>query len=170
MKMNHGLDPAAESQGARERAEGFTSGPLRPVLEATQIAEFRLVVTAAHLEGVAALLDLGRPGSSYAISALSRTALESSARAGWLLDTQVGGRTRGLRGMAEAYDDCRAEVERVLWLRVRPDEQAGRDLRVVTEAGACAPSSLRKSSAPFHRDRRWAVLVELSVMERRSRR
>ena len=73
------------------------------MLEANQMAETRLVATAGHLQAISGLL--GHPEQAalhvFAISALARTALESSARAAWLLDPSIDGQTRGLRGMAE---------------------------------------------------------------------
>lgn len=108
LKARYGFAPAPGSRAEEEIRAGFRPRKYRPVLEAYQMAELRLVATADHLGTVAELLQ--RAESVYAVSALARTSLETSARAAWLLDPEIDGRIRGLRGLAEMLHAFREEA------------------------------------------------------------
>jgi hypothetical protein len=109
LKSRNGFEPGAGSRAEAEIREGFLAGKYRPVLEAYHMAELRLVVTADHVGTLAGLLKNAE--SVYAVSALARTALETSARAAWLLDPRIDGLTRGCRGMTELLYAFREEAK-----------------------------------------------------------
>jgi len=109
MKARNGLDPLVESQAANEIDAGFTVGPRRPVLDAFQMAEWRLLASIDHLGTAGRVLHDDM--SLYAVAGLARLSIETSARAAWLLDPKLDGRRRGLRAMTDLLNAYKEEAK-----------------------------------------------------------
>src|SRR5437867_3632881 len=88
LKAFYGLDPLAGSRARVELDADVLVGGHRVVLEAYHMAELRLVAARDHVSSVAQLLHAS--DSVFAVSALARTALETSSRSAWLLSPRIG--------------------------------------------------------------------------------
>jgi hypothetical protein len=70
MKAKNGFDPLPGSQADKEIAAGFTVGEHRPVLEAFQMAEWRLLASLDHLATAGRVVH--DPESVYAVAGMAR--------------------------------------------------------------------------------------------------
>ncbi|MDP9225316.1 MAG: hypothetical protein M3P18_16025, partial [Actinomycetota bacterium] len=118
----------------------------RVVLEAFQMAEWRLVASLDHLATAGSVVH--EPESVYAVAGMARLSIETSARAAWLLDPAIDGRRRGLRSLADLLDGYQWEAKLTLGAATH---STTRIAELVADAQAAGiPPVMNKSGSPLH--------------------
>lgn len=90
----------AASDLADERWIDPGDAPWGPLRQAHSYATTQFAAAFSQADGMATLLEGSEP-ALHSLEPLARSAVETSSRAGWLLDPSVDADTRALRGMAE---------------------------------------------------------------------